>query len=780
MIPQNTARHLFHKLPIAAGLALVAAAASAQDLALEEVIVTATKREASVQDVAATVNVVSGDSIDRFSTLTFSDLESQTAGLSLPTPNARSSNVALRGVSIDPESGAESTVDVYWNDQVTSLDVAFSQLYDLERVEVLRGPQGTLQGRTSPGGAINVITRKPDLNEADGYVQLTAGDLDVLNVQAAYGAPIIEDRLAIRAAAVYDEDALGNIENINTGTDSERDATSARLSLLWQVTDYFDATFVYQYFDRDYKNPHSLSGKDSLGERPTLKASDREGFGRTDNPGDFEYDLYNLTLNWAIGDNLQLTSVTGYYETDKNHEEQRDRAAYFPDPDAPSTQSSNTQYEDFAQEIRLASSGNDFWDFMVGAYYQDRKTDTIFITETPVNALGATVSVRTRGTLPVDSEQWSVFTANSLYLTDRLTLEFGLRYTDYDRGRRADLFAGGLSYVADGSNPVGVEIIETGFNARFPEEGLNVIPEDEASTDEDAVTGSLTLRWDWTDDTALYANYNRGYRPSGVSLNPDPNISLFPNGVEDVAHDEEESDAFEVGFKGRYWDGRATLNGALYYQLYDGYLGFVRGLELADSDTGEVVTVLPGGVIYNGDAIIWGVEVEGQVLLSETWNAGGALSYVNAEWDGAQEPCNDREPGEVYGLCDVDGENVGGEPEWSVSLNSEYFFPLDSTEIYIRGLYKYTGERDNIAASAGLGDVADEFEAYHLLNVFLGWRSSEYTWDVSVWAKNLLDEDEITFQRGPDSTDTNTSGGSYTDVRVLDERSFGITARYNF
>jgi outer membrane receptor protein involved in Fe transport len=768
------------KILIAAALTLATGQLAAQELVLEEVIVTATKREASVQDIAATVNVVSGDSIDRFSSLTFSDLENQTAGLSLPTPNARSSNIAMRGVSIDPESGAESTVDVYWNDQVTSLDVAFSQLYDLERVEVLRGPQGTLQGRTSPGGAINMITRKPDLNEADGYLQLTAGDLDVLNVQAAYGAPLIEDKLAVRVAAVYDEDAVGNIENINTGTDSERDATSARLSLLWQMTDSLDADFVYQYFERDYKNPHSLSGTDSLGERPSLEASDRKGFGRTDNPGDFEYDLYNLTINWALSDSLELTSVTGYYETEKNFEEQRDRAAYFPDPDANSTQFSNTQFEDFAQEIRLASSGNDFWDFMVGAYYQDRKTDTIFITNTPVSALGATVSLRTTGSLPVDSEQWSVFTANSLYFTDALTLEFGLRYTDYDRVRRADLFYGGLSYVAEGSNPVGVDIIDIGAAARFPEDGLNVIPEEDATTDEDAVTGSLTMRWDWTDETSLYANYNRGYRPSGVSLNPDPNIGLFPNGVEDVAHDEEESDAFEAGFKGRYWDGRAILNGALFYQLYDGYLGFVRGLELADDETGAVVTVLPGGIIYNGDAIIWGMELEGQVLLSETWNLGGALSYVNAEWDNAQEPCNDREPGEVYGLCDVDGENVGGEPEWSVSLNSEYYFPLESTEIYIRGLYKYTGERDNIAASAGLGDVLDEFEDYHRLNLFLGWRSGDYTWDVSVWGKNLFDEDEIIFQRGPDPTDTNTSGGSYTDVRVLDERSYGVTARYNF
>lgn len=762
------------------GSGQLAAQEESNALVLEEVIVTATKRAASVQDIAATVNVVSGDDVDKFSVLSFGDLESQTAGLSLPTPNARTSNIAMRGVSIDPESGASATVDVYWNGMVTSLDVAFSQLYDLERVEVLRGPQGTLQGRTSPGGAINVITRKPDLSESGGYVQLTAGDADVLNVQIAYGTPIIEDKLALRVAAVYDEEDLGGVENINSGSDSERDATSARLTTLWDITDTLSGTLVYQYFDRDYKNPHALAGEDSLGARPTLEASDRQGIGRTDNPGNFEYDLFNLTLSWALSDKLELTSVTGYYETEKFHEEQRDRAASFPDPAATSIQSSATAFEDFAQEIRLTSSGNDFWDFMFGAYYQDRKTESTFITNTPVDALGAIVSLSTSGAIPVDAKQWSVFGANSLYLSDTLTLEFGVRYTDYDSGRRADLFAGELTYVAAGSDPFGVSVIETGFNARFPGGALNVIPEDEAATEEDALTGSITLRWDITADTSLYTNYNRGYRPSGISINPDPNITRFPNGVDDVNHDEEESDAIELGFKSQLLDGRANLNGAVFYQQYEGYLGFVRELQLADATTGALVAVLPGGIIYNGDAIITGAEIDGQILLSETWNLGGSVSYVKAEWDGAQEPCNIREPGEVFGLCDVDGENIGGEPEWSMSINSEYYVPLESSEFYVRGLYKYTGERDNIDASAGVGDVLAEFEDNHNLNLFVGLRSIEVTWDVSVWVKNLLDEDEITFQRASDQFDTTISGGSYTQPNVLAERSFGVTARYNF
>ena len=760
----------------------LAVPAMGQGLVLEEVVVTATKRESSVQDIAGMVNVVGGEALDEFSTLTFAELENQTAGFSLGTPNARTSTIAMRGVAVDPESGAESTVDVYWNDMVTSTDVAFSQLYDLERIEILRGPQGTLQGRTSPGGAVNVITRKPDLHEADGFVQVIAGEADVLNTQVAYGAPLVEGQFAVRAAVVYDEEDLGGIENVQTGTSSNRDAVSARLTALWQVSDALDATFVYQYFDREYENPAGLAGSDNQGRGPTLVPTDREGLGRTDNPGDFTYDLYNLSFNWDIGENLQLSSVTGYYTTEKNHWEQRDRAGYFPDPAATSTQLSYTEFDDFVQELRLASLGNDFWDYMVGAYYQDRQTDTIFTTNTPLIIAGGppngvSLSLATDGSIPVDSKQWSLFTANSLYLSDTLTLEFGLRYTDYERARRADLTYGGLTYIAAGSNPLWVGIVDGGSMARFP---FYAIPDDYAESEEDAFSGSLTLRWDATEDTSVYAGYNRGYRASGVSINPDPGIELFPNGIADVTYDEETSDSIEVGFKSRFLDGRATLNGAVYYQEYDGYLGFVRNLQLANAATGAVVATLPGGIVFNGDAVVMGVEFEGQALLTESWKAGGSLSYLKAEWDGTQAPCNDREPGEVLGRCDVDGENIGGEPEWSFSLHSEYHIPVDDNELYLRGLYKHTGERDNTDASAGLGGVADEFESFDMVYLFLGLRSADRKWDLNVWVKNLLDEDEVIWQRGPDQFDIANSGGSYTNQNVLRERSYGMSARYNF
>ena len=169
------------------------------------------------------------------------------------------------------------------------------------------------------------------------------------------------------------------------------------------------------------------------------------------------------------------------------------------------------------------------------------------------------------------------------------------------------------------------------------------------------------------------------------------------------------------------------------------------------------------------------------MLLTETWTAGASLSFNKGEWDGAEAPCNEREPGEVLGSCDIDGEELGGEPEFSASLNSEWYMPvMDNMEWYVRGLYKYTDDRNNIDASAGIGPVASQFESHSVFNLYTGLRSADYSWDVSVWAKNLFDSDEVVFQTSSDQYDLAASGGSYTQTNIQQERTIGVTARYNF
>jgi outer membrane receptor protein involved in Fe transport len=412
---------------------------------------------------------------------------------------------------------------------------------------------------------------------------------------------------------------------------------------------------------------------------------------------------------------------------------------------------------------------------MVGLYYRDQETDTSFVANTTLAPPSLEISFFSQGTIPVDAKETAIFTFNTFYLSPTVQMELGLRWTDYESSRAGLIEYGDLNTLPEFLEPI-ADLVSSGIAAAFP---IVAVSEENETTDEDALTGSLKVRWDWRDDSNLYASYNRGYRRSGISIVPDPDVMFLPNGEDDLLHDEEESDSIELGFKSRLMDGRATLNGAVYYQKFDGYLGFVRGVQVLN-DNGVPVD-LSGGLIYNGDATLYGLELEGQILLSETWNAGGSFSYAKGEWDdGAEAPCNEREPGEVLGSCDIGGDPISGEPEFSISLNTEYFWALDSSEIYIRGLFKWSDERLNQEASAGIGDVTEKFDAYAILNLYTGWRSSDFTWDVSLFVKNVFDDDTINFQQGPDQYDTAVTGGSYTQVNTVQERTVGLTARYNF
>jgi outer membrane receptor protein involved in Fe transport len=765
----------FPRTAIAATLALLSVPTVADDLVLEEVIVTAQKRTESVQDIAATVNVLTGQDIDKFAAFDFNSIQQQTAGLTLSQPNARNNSISMRGVSVDPEAGVSSAVDVYWNDAIVRADVAFNQMYDLERIEILRGPQGTLQGRTSPGGAINMITKRASLDESGGYVQGSVSDNDGYNGQVAYGAALIPDTLGVRVAGVYDTNNGNNVTDISTGfDDQEARAYSGRLSTIWQPIETVQTQLIYQYLKRTTDDPKAMSGTDALGGRPTLKPDDRKALGNSNDFGDMHFNLANLNTDWEVL-NHQVTAIIAYQESTKTAQTENDRAysLQYTDTQGPSFQDTQTKTDSMSYELRAASMDNDFWNYMVGLYYQDQNTKTRF------NSNGVRLDVSglgflTTGVLPVNSNTFAVFTFNTLDVTDTLQLELGLRWTRYENYRRSDIYYGGLTWLPPALAPF-EEIINAGFAANFP---IEAVPDDKDSDNEDAFTGSVALRWDWRDDTNLYVAYNRGYRPSGISIVPSPDVEFLPNGVDDLLYDDETSDAFEIGSKSRLWEGRAILNTSLYYQTFDGYLGFVRGVQVLN-DQGQPVD-LPGGIVFNGDANIWGVEIDGQVLLTETWNLGGTMSYSKGEWDGASQPCNERSPGEVLGSCDIDGEPLGGEPEWSFSLNSEYYYPIDDTEVYVRGLFKYTDDRINTEASAGTYNVDTDFESYQILDLFVGWRSSSYKWDVSVWAKNVTDEDAVVFQQGPDQYDIAISDGSYTQTNTLRERVFGMTARYNF
>jgi iron complex outermembrane recepter protein len=218
------------KLSLCAAALAVAFPAAAQEIPvkpgeIQEVVITASKRKESIQTVAMSVDALTAESLQKLNVQQFADVEKLSPGMQLDSADGRGQSVALRGVTFNPDTGASPTVQIYWNETPISTSDAFRSLFDIGRIEVLRGPQGTLRGQTSPAGAITVATRVPSLTGVEGTINQTWGSHRLWNTQAAVNVPLIEGKLAMRVAGVYNR-SEGDVHNVSNGATT----TTARVA----------------------------------------------------------------------------------------------------------------------------------------------------------------------------------------------------------------------------------------------------------------------------------------------------------------------------------------------------------------------------------------------------------------------------------------------------------------------------------------------------------------------------------------------------------------------
>jgi len=749
---KNTASFLTMKplaLAVASTSLLLCATAQAQSLVLEEVVVTAQKRAESMQDVAASITAIQGEALQEFNIFDFSQVEDLTPGLTLNDSSVRNQTISLRGLTYDSEGTANPVVDAYWNGIPVRSDVAFGQLFDVDRIEVLRGPQGTLQGQTSPGGAIMISTRKADMAEFNGQIQTTLADNDRFATQFGVNVPLIEDQLAVRIAGNYDENEMQGIENIYTGTTQSARSKAGRIAVAWQPTDRFTANLTYEYDEQDANDFKDMYGSDALGNsNPDLDKFDRKGLLEADNTFDSTNKLTALEMNWDVTDNLALISLTGYQDVDSSDYRDIDRANAV--PGAIQVQAVDIDYDTFTQEIRLSTTEPYFgmWDFMVGGFYKDHNLDTHFFRWlSPGSSLAIDAPA-----IPADREEYGIFNHNTFEITDFSRVQLGIRWSEIERTNRYDF---------------NIINVNTGDIVAGP---ISSIPDNLATETENKWTGSLKYLHDLNDEIMVYASLDSSFRPGGMTIEPrltDP---------DDLLYDEETSWAFEIGFKSELWDQRLQLNGAAFYQEFDGYIKRATGV-LIDSDGDGIGDARASGIMFNGDAIVSGAELEATALLSENWTASGGITYVDAKYDDAEVPC-DGKPGDYTSAihtCNSDGR-IGDEPNWSASVHSQYTVPMGELEGFVRGLYRFTGNRvdDNIKSTGRNGTTG----SYATLNLFVGVRDNAGTWEASVFANNLFDRDAETTKTAEEVMNGMDTG--YRQADIIPERTFGLTARYNF
>lgn len=752
------------KLAAAIAFATGSSVALSQGLVLEEIVVTATKKDEMIQDVPSTVNVLTGDTMKGFNVFNFKDVETLTPGLSLTPVDTRNSTLSMRGISFDPESRTAAAVVVYVNGVPVRSTQAFQQMYDLSRIEILRGPQGTLQGETSPAGSIQLYSTRANLDVVEGEVIQTFSDNSGSNTQVSASLPLIEGVLGVRVAALYDDAETGvNTVDGRTGT---RDSRSGRFSVSFMPTDDLDMHLSYQYLEANADAFEIAEGQglNPANGNPTLDYSDRkslqEGSPKTLN----RHGFANLEINFAIGDHL-LTSVSGYQKIKDYAFLDLDRGNGI--PNYVDSQIVDTSGNRITQEFRIAKVDADFWEYTAGVFYnnQDLVTNNVNRADAgipgagPGGSNGIFAVGNVLAVVPTANESFGAFLDNKFYLSDATSLQVGARWSKIRNISKLDVEAGSegvFNPLIPGTLPPGTPL-------------STLIPKDQQVQKDIAWTGGIKLTHDLNEEVMIYGSFDRSFRPGGFVITPD-GADLT---TDDLIFDSETSNNLELGFKSTLDNGRYQVNGAVFYQKFSDFISRARTVWVDTTDDGLGDKNISGGLTYNSDAIVQGAEIEFNGVLTENWTAFVGASYVDSKFDGGEQPCGTNggaTPVGSYATCPTDGR-TGPEPNWSISTSSEYTVPMGEIDGFVRGLYKFTDNRADDGVGTNVG-------GYGLFDLFVGVRDTEGQWEVSLWSKNLFDK-EARSSIGAEQSGRGLPSG-YNVVSVLPERTIGLTGSYRF
>lgn len=760
-----------------------AASDATASFGLEEVIVTARRRSESLQDVPQTVDAVTADDIEKLNLQQFTDVQAIVPGLTMSAGSTGYTTAAtIRGASFQVESSASPTVEFYLNDGPIQSIFLFQSMFDVGQIEVLRGPQGTLRGRASPSGSITVTTHQPDVSEFGGYVSALGTDEDSVQAQGAINIPLIRDSLALRVAGIFDENDYDHVKSIHNDTDPSQKTKGGRATLRWDASDALTATVMYQYMERDL---HSFDAYQSFylaeptapvvdtAANPRIDASDRLGI--TDGGRDFaqEMDIVTAQLDWRFA-GQKLSYVGTYTQLDIVPSAPQDLGNVVPDFEYFPEQHSTAESK--AHELRLASEERlfDRLDYTVGAFYQDFTSPTDLINKTlvgiqtgpytlfPATVVGTPIARRS------NTEETSVFANLTYHLGERTELSGGARYI---------IFKTDSSLVVSGNQ-------------------LSDI-----SAEEKPTVWNFAASHRFTDDFMVYGNVGTSWRDGptvvGVFRPPTPRLTQFTN------LDSEDSTSYELGFKADFLDQRLRLNLSAFHQDFKDFI--YRGPSVWYVNLGRTGAVpAQFNFVANVDAKVDGAELDVAFQATENFNIGATLAYAKGEMEDGVIACNDfnsdgipdRNPpapsvaqitaaagGEAVGACAVN-DRLSFAPDWSGTLQAEYTLPVTATmDVFGRGLYTYY--TDNVQDP---NNSYDNVDAYGLLNLYAGIRSNDGVWEVSLFARNLTDTEEV-LNRGNSAAATpytTTTGvgtslaGPYMTASFTPPREIGLNVRYAF
>ena len=788
--------------------------------AVNEIIVQARRRDESLQDVPLVVNAVTAESISKLNIRSFTEISSVVPGLQL-TPNANGigTSSSIRGVNHDVNVSAENgTIQYYRNDAPVPSNFVMQTMYDVGQIEVLRGPQGTLRGRSTPSGSVTVTTRQPDLVEAGGYLAGTLGSAAATNFNGALNIPIIADVLGVRVAGIHSFDRGNRVTSVNSEEKPRSETNAIRAAVRFEPTQWLRLGFLYEAMQNEgtrFDQVRSVSEYDAS-YAPSAGAPDYGDIGLKDRlsvqsrPSKTTQKFQFYNWNAEVDILSQRLIYVGSATSQKYHSYGvRDLANFFPDLQI--AQIADTKGTTSSHEVRLQNLDRvvGLFDYVIGYFRYSVPSQTnlsdLSITQLRLAGLGIPIAAPSVTDTPIyvakgTPTESSFFGNLTFHLTESTELSGGLRRIHFTDNRDGlfisctpDLYAAGGCTRQNGT---------------------------QSNVNENTMIYSASVKHRFTPGLMIYASTGSSWRPPVVAIGNFTRADYTPNEVAHISLPSESSKSYEIGLKSDWLDRKLQFNLTAYHQDYKNYPYRAGGAGIAYININSAGAPAIGNFNFVSAVPIKvnGIEAELAFTPTPRWNLGATVNFARSRIGNALLACTDAlnnqsgaigsdgipdtvtptlaQMQQAYGServaqCPGGGQSATFQPEWSGVLRAEYILPIgNNMDGYLRGLLSWKGKSETDP-----NNPYDDVKAYGLLNLFGGLRSQDGAWEVSVYAKNifnttkLISQDDLAqftpvtdvYLRPPtfsvSGIGSTVYSSRYAGVSVTAPREFGVTFR---
>lgn len=744
--------------------------------ALGVVVVTSRNREEIAQDVPIPISVIGAPKLDRERIFTVDDLTRVAPGLTATTPNARRSGISIRGIGKSTgDESLEAAVGVIVDDVFLSLPgMTYQDFTDLDRVEVLRGPQGTLKGKNTTLGAINYVTKEPSFTR-QAYLETEVGANQngsdfpgALRARGSLSDALVDDVIAYRASFFIDRQQ-GDIENVNDSQEGgitdqrfhERNRFGGKVQFLITPTENFKAKISLDYAEsKEYSNtkpfqydPATFADGSSRGTtysarlarsyfggyRPIIGSKDKIDIGQAEPLLTKNYGI-SAKLDWNIGSHT-LTSITAYrgYNFDATNDQEQTRFDI-------AQSGTLVDHKQYSQELRLTSDIGELLDYQVGLFYLHSETEqtnrasygsdagAFFASDTQyaslnADAIGRSLLTQSLNGLRIntrfkpETDSYAAFGQINWHLTEKATLTTGLRKTYEFKNNSAERwvtgnaggFTGGSGTQAADANAIRNTIIGRNGNAVYSEREANELRDN-------SISWLVSPSYKIDDDLMYYASAAGGEKSPAISFN---------SGTGNVVNiDPEKSVSYELGFKGLFLDRRLQFNANIYRTIVKGYQATTN---VIDSTQATGFRSQLGNI---PEITATGIEVEGGYLFSDRLSFTFGAAYNRAKYaDWGNATC----PAEIIATsCDNTGKQIVGAPKLTGIIGAHYIQPIWGglkAQAFFSTIIRSKQNVENLLSEFG------EQSGYSVTDAGFGIIGGKRdSWEFNIVGKNIFDK----------------------------------------